>query len=287
MGMDVDAVEDASRQLQRCGAELASMLSGVDTCVRSLEGQWEGADARRFIHEWWPQHKKRLLQASEAVEGLGQAAWNQAQDQRRISEGGSNGPGLRFGVEPRNPPSPGAAPIAGGPGPRPDVMPPGYVDGPTPRPDVMPPGHQETFRAWSTLAPGRPIDFDNAYGNQCVDVINDYASALFPGVPPHQTLGGGDAHNIYGNASSRYFDKIGFGTPGYLPQPGDIICIGTGGSGMSGTYGHVAVVTEVRDGVVHVLQQDGANPHLPVQPGVIGSYYDGRIQGLLRPLDPR
>ena len=38
------------------------------------------------------------------------------------------------------------------------------------------------MESWATGAVGRGIDVDHAYGNQCVDVANDYADHLFPGI---------------------------------------------------------------------------------------------------------
>jgi uncharacterized protein YukE len=82
--MDVDAVEAASKQLKTRAADVQALVTSIDKLVHSLPGIWEGPDARTFVNDWWPQHKKALLTASENIKGLGQSAWNNAQEQRQV-----------------------------------------------------------------------------------------------------------------------------------------------------------------------------------------------------------
>ena len=85
MGMDVDLVETAGKKLQTYAHQLETLVTQMNGVVSSLPGVWEGKDSNDFVQQWWPQHKKNLLAAKEAVNGLGQAALNNARDQRDVS----------------------------------------------------------------------------------------------------------------------------------------------------------------------------------------------------------
>lgn len=85
IGMDVDAVEQASRQLKTRAGDIATVVARIDGVVSRLRGQWVGQDARDFIDVAWPQHRKALTAARAAVAGLGQSAWTNAQQQREAS----------------------------------------------------------------------------------------------------------------------------------------------------------------------------------------------------------
>lgn len=91
MGMDVDAVEQTARDLKRTGESVATLVANIDRTVKSLASVWDGPDARKFVGEWWPQHKAALLAAGENVSGLGQSALNNASEQRDVSGGGTRG----------------------------------------------------------------------------------------------------------------------------------------------------------------------------------------------------
>jgi surface antigen/uncharacterized protein YukE len=92
LGMDVDAVEAAGRQLQAKAQSLDAVVANLDKTVASLNGVWDGKDAQTFINEWWPEHKKALSAASASVAGLGQSALNNASEQRQAS--GISGAGV-------------------------------------------------------------------------------------------------------------------------------------------------------------------------------------------------
>jgi uncharacterized protein YukE len=88
MGMDVEAVENSGRQLKSQAANIASLIAQLDRVVSSLPSVWDGADAQRFVHDWWPQHKQALAAAQQQVDGLGQSALNNASEQRQASATG-------------------------------------------------------------------------------------------------------------------------------------------------------------------------------------------------------
>ena len=89
MGMDVDQVTAAGNALKTRAADIDALVAKLDGIVRSMPGVWEGPDAQQFANEWWPEHKKALVAASSSVAGLGQAALNNASEQRAVS--GTNG----------------------------------------------------------------------------------------------------------------------------------------------------------------------------------------------------
>jgi len=80
---------------------------------------------------------------------------------------------------------------------------------------------------WVKSYEGQGIDYDGAYGNQCVDLIKAYYDYL--GVTPVR----GNANTYTYNALPDGWERI----EGAEPQPGDIL-VYTGGS-----YGHVAIYT--------------------------------------------
>jgi surface antigen/uncharacterized protein YukE len=267
LGMDVDAVEAAGRQLQAKAQSIDAIVANLDKTVASLNGVWDGKDAQTFIHEWWPDHRKALATVSQSVGGLGQSALNNASEQRKAS--GSNGGGAGFGA------GSGGATLShnDSTGGR-DIV----ADAPAIAGAYF---RAQKMNDWAATAVGRGIDVDHAYGNQCVDVINDYANKIFPGVPHGTSLGGGNAKDIFANSSSTYFDKIpSSGTP----EAGDIVCIA--GTSDNGYGGHVAVVESVdSNGTVHLIEQDGNHPDGVTYRDTLDASDHAALQGYLRPND--
>ncbi|CAM3821767.1 WXG100 family type VII secretion target [Smaragdicoccus niigatensis] len=85
-GMDVDQVEGAAKQLRDQATQIQTAISNLDRVVNGLPHIWEGPDATRFVNEFWPQHKKSLMAAKEAITGLAQSATNNASAQRTASQ---------------------------------------------------------------------------------------------------------------------------------------------------------------------------------------------------------
>lgn len=84
-GMDVTAVEAAANQLKNCASRLDGLSADIGREVGKLPGVWEGQDSRQFVNDWWPKHKSTLASIAQAINGLGQSAWNNAQEQRTAS----------------------------------------------------------------------------------------------------------------------------------------------------------------------------------------------------------
>lgn len=89
---------------------------------------------------------------------------------------------------------------------------------------------------------GRGIDFDNYYGDQCMDLMHQYHVEVL-GITDGRTLAAPAAKDVYLNFpnvfNSHLFEQIK-NTPTGVPQKGDIIFWGTG----LGTFGHVAIFIE-------------------------------------------
>ncbi len=85
LGMDPAAVEAASKDLKRRAQDINALVGDIDRVVKGLLGVWEGKDAQTFVNTWWPEHRKQLVAVGSHIEGLGQSAWNNAQEQRDVS----------------------------------------------------------------------------------------------------------------------------------------------------------------------------------------------------------
>lgn len=83
---------------------------------------------------------------------------------------------------------------------------------------------------------GHGVNFDGAYGNQCVDLMNQYLHDVFGIQNPISIFPGGTAYQIYENANNANFQKVA-NTPTGVPTAGDIIFWNT----TIGSAGHVAI----------------------------------------------
>lgn len=83
---------------------------------------------------------------------------------------------------------------------------------------------------------GKEIDYDGAFGAQCVDLYRAYVKEVlgYPQSPPVE-----GAKDIWDTYLPEYFTRIE-NTPEGLPEKGDIVIFGTG----LGKYGHVAIFLE-------------------------------------------
>ena len=94
-----------------------------------------------------------------------------------------------------------------------------------------------TFKEFVNKYKNKKVDFDGAYGGQCVDLFNQYLVDCL-GIPnPIQMFPVASAYQIwdYANGNNK-FEKIS-NDPNAIPQEGDIIIWGKG----VGPHGHVAI----------------------------------------------
>ena len=86
LGMDADVVEALGKQLRTQGQSIRMTVSKVDALVNQAGRQWDGGRSRAFVIQWQLTHRRDLLQLAESIEGLGQAALNNASEQRHVSD---------------------------------------------------------------------------------------------------------------------------------------------------------------------------------------------------------
>lgn len=102
---------------------------------------------------------------------------------------------------------------------------------------------QEFINKWN----GKGIDFDGAYGDQCMDLMHQYISEVL-GLNDGRILAASYAYQVYTNFNTifghEYFDRID-NTPTGVPLNGDIMFWKPNVQNVTGVAGHVAVF---RDG---------------------------------------
>lgn len=89
LGMDVDVVESVGKQLRQQGQQVTALVRAVDALVDSADGHWWGGRGRDFAQQWRTVHRRSLLEAAGAVDGLAGTALENAQHQRGASASGS------------------------------------------------------------------------------------------------------------------------------------------------------------------------------------------------------
>lgn len=101
---------------------------------------------------------------------------------------------------------------------------------------------------------GKKVDFDNAYGNQCVDLFRQYCHDVLRSKHTGAVKGAKDLFVNYHElpVEMEVFDKV----ESIEPLPGDV-CI-WGGTGKN-PYGHVAICLgyDILECKVLVFEQDG------------------------------
>lgn len=118
------------------------------------------------------------------------------------------------------------------------------------------------IEAWFKNAVGRKMNYDSAYGLQCVDAVDTYAQDIF-GVPWQKCVGGvGGAKELLDVVPDAYWIRIDNNPndKNLIPQRGDVI-VWAGVAGVN-PYGHTAIVLSSDHFGVDVIQQDGFAPPL-------------------------
>lgn len=143
---------------------------------------------------------------------------------------------------------------------------------------------------WFAAAPGTAMDPDGQFKKQCVDVVDHYAEAIFPGKRWPETVGPVDyAKNLLARMSRDYW-KITYNDPNnaaLLPPPGAVLVYG--GSSING-MGHTAVNIEANLEGCWAIQQnaDGTanqNAHRAFLPHYAAGY--GMLIGWAVPREDR
>lgn len=115
------------------------------------------------------------------------------------------------------------------------------------------------FKVWKKGAIGRKIDVDHAYGDQCVDVPDDNSQAIFK-KPYGQTLGHGNAKDLFHTASPSYFKKVVNNPhdPNQIPPQNAYLCYG---AFHGNPYGHISVADTMNRVGANQIEQNGFNPN--------------------------
>ena len=100
---------------------------------------------------------------------------------------------------------------------------------------------------------GKQIDYDKAFGAQCVDLFRQYSKEVL-GIKEHTGAVEG-AKDLYLNFDkmplmTKHFQKV------YTPHKGDIVVFN---SNKTNKYGHVAIVLFASNRSIVVFEQDGFN----------------------------
>lgn len=82
-GMNVGDVQNLGNLLKAKAGEIRDIVNMIESSVNSTT--WEGPDAQTFKGQWWPDHKTHLMSVAEQVDGFGQSALNNAQEQSEVS----------------------------------------------------------------------------------------------------------------------------------------------------------------------------------------------------------
>lgn len=127
-----------------------------------------------------------------------------------------------------------------------------------------------SYDTWKTkVMSGPPIDIDHSGDADCVDVPKSWAIDCFPNVRWQDSIGYGNAKDLYFGSSPKYFQKIPY-AKGLIPKQGDIIVFdATPASGYTNQYinpdGHTGIVDAANSSTYTLIQQEsgtGEKPHL-------------------------
>lgn len=85
IGMDVEAVEQLSRDLHTQADAIGDIVSKIDNLINHMHGIWKGNDATQFDGWWKQQHRPALVKAQSAIDGLSRSAHYNASEQSQVS----------------------------------------------------------------------------------------------------------------------------------------------------------------------------------------------------------
>ena len=135
-----------------------------------------------------------------------------------------------------------------------------------------------TFSEWSKEVKGQGIDYDGAYGVQCVDLAKHYIKYVLETTP--QSIG--DAKYYWYNRESTYLKNIVYGVSkneNFKPQMGDIFVR------LSGEWGHIGICdgrTSGKQFYAYEQNYNGKNDACALN--LIGDYTSSKYQ-FLRPIN--
>jgi len=133
--------------------------------------------------------------------------------------------------------------------------------------------------AWLTAQIGQHLDYDHAYGQQCVDFFNYYYQFLTGDSPYNDGYGVSGAKDLWNVANTR-FTMIP-DSASLVPQPGDVLIYG---STWGGGFGHVEVCLSSDANGAYLA---GENEHNNASEGVVRVYRTwAQMKGLIGVMRP-
>lgn len=119
----------------------------------------------------------------------------------------------------------------------------------------------------------KQVDYDGAFGSQCVDLFRQYSKEVLNIKEHTGTVDG--AKDLYLNFDKmplmkKYFEKV------YTPHKGDIVVFG---ESSINKYGHVAIVLYATNKTIVTYEQDGFKQN---KGSYIGLWNYERVLGFLR-----
>ena len=83
LGMDVEQVQNLSRQLDQKATDITNMISTLNITLQSTE--WKGPDADQFRNDWNSTLSQKLRQVSESLKQASQSASRNAREQQEVA----------------------------------------------------------------------------------------------------------------------------------------------------------------------------------------------------------
>ena len=83
VGMDVEQVQNLSRQLQQKASDIDNIITTLNSTMQSTE--WKGQDAEQFRNDWNSSLTQKLRQVSQSLKDASRKASQNAQEQQTTS----------------------------------------------------------------------------------------------------------------------------------------------------------------------------------------------------------
>lgn len=82
-GMNVEQVRQLGNLMKQKSNEITQMINQINSQLNGTN--WEGPDAQGFKNSQWPDHRAKLQQVAQALDGFGQSAVQNASEQEGTS----------------------------------------------------------------------------------------------------------------------------------------------------------------------------------------------------------
>ncbi len=85
LGMDVDAVEQAGKDLARQAAQMNAAIGRIDGLIAQAGSSWQGIGAQGYVNEWRTTHRPKMRQTAQACADLATVIARNVAAQRKTS----------------------------------------------------------------------------------------------------------------------------------------------------------------------------------------------------------